>query len=90
MKAELEALVDEMITRGILFEEAVKEFEKRFILAVVDRNSNNLSKSASELGIHRNTLSKRLGEYNNKSKTSIADTNGHKRKKIAPRRKPKK
>lgn len=65
MKAELESLVDQMITGGILFEEAVKEFEKKFILKVVSRNNNNLSKAADELGIHRNTLSKRVGEYEN-------------------------
>lgn len=63
MKAELESLVDQMITRGILFDEAVKEFEKKFILKVVSRHNNNLSKAADELGIHRNTLSKRIGEY---------------------------
>lgn len=65
MKAELESLVDQMITGGILFDEAVKEFEKKFILKVVSRNNNNLSKAADELGIHRNTLSKRVGEYEN-------------------------
>lgn len=65
MKAELESLVDQMIIRGILFEEAVKEFEKKFILNVLDRNNNNLSKAADELGIHRNTLSKRVDEYQN-------------------------
>ena len=51
MKAELESLVDQMITRGILFDEAVKEFEKKFILKVVTRHHNNLSKAADELGM---------------------------------------
>jgi Fis family transcriptional regulator, factor for inversion stimulation protein len=82
MKAELETLVDQMITRGILFEEAVEEFEKRFILSVVSRNHNNLSKAASELGIHRNTLSKRLGEYKN-----MSDTKRQKRRHVAHRHK---
>ena len=86
MKVELEALVDEMITRGILFEEAVKEFEKKFILSVVSRNRNNLSKAAIELGIHRNTLSKRLLEYDHNFNHHIAG-NGHKRRQVAPRRK---
>ncbi len=65
MKAELESLVDQMITGGILFDEAVKEFEKKFIQKVVNRHHNNLSKAADELGIHRNTLSKRIVEYEN-------------------------
>ena len=80
MKAELESLVDQMIIRGILFEEAVKEFEKKFILNVLDRNNNNLSKAADELGIHRNTLSKRVGEYQNGvngNGNGSVDGNGH-------------
>lgn len=97
MKAELESLVDQMITRGILFDEAVKEFEKKFILKVVTRHNNNLSKAADELGIHRNTLSKRIGEYENGTNGSghlnghvngANGKNGHsKRKPLAPRRK---
>jgi Fis family transcriptional regulator, factor for inversion stimulation protein len=85
MKAELETLVDQMITRGILFEEAVKEFEKRFILSVVHRHHHNLSKAASELGIHRNTLSKRLQEYQLGAKGSDYG-NGDKRHQVAHRR----
>jgi DNA-binding NtrC family response regulator len=65
MKSDLENLIDLMISRGILFEEAVSEFEKHFILKVVDQHHNNLSKAASQLGIHRNTLSKRLLNYKN-------------------------
>ncbi|MDQ3012127.1 MAG: hypothetical protein M3X11_15640 [Acidobacteriota bacterium] len=98
MKAELESLVDQMITGGILFDEAVKEFEKRFIQKVVNRHHNNLSKAADELGIHRNTLSKRIGEYENSingngkahsnGKGHLNGHNGHvKRRQAPPRRK---
>lgn len=73
MKTELEAIIDQMITRGILFDEAVKEFEKSFILKVLSRHNNNLSKAAESLGIHRNTLSKRMLEY-----TNGVNGNGHK------------
>ena len=89
MKTELEALVEEMITRGILFEEAVKEFEKRFILSVVDKNGKNLSKAATTLGIHRNTLSKRLAEYNNGSHPPV-QKNSKKTHQVAHRRKARK
>jgi transcriptional regulator with PAS, ATPase and Fis domain len=84
MKAELENLIDQMISRGILYEEAVREFEKRFILNVLERYNHNLSKAAIALGIHRNTLSKRLEDY--KPKVSV-QMNGHARKQVAPRRK---
>lgn len=84
MKAELENLIDQMISRGILYEEAVREFEKRFILNVLERHNHNLSKAAIALGIHRNTLSKRLEEYKPKAVTQL---NGHVRRQVAPRRK---
>ncbi len=63
MKAKLEALVAEMVDGGIFFEDAVAEFEKHFILAVLKRTNGNLSKAAEELRIHRNTLSKRVEKY---------------------------
>jgi DNA-binding protein Fis len=53
-----------MVERGILFEEAVGEFEKRFIKRVLERNNGNQSRTAEVLGIHRNTLSRKLTEYN--------------------------
>lgn len=63
MKSRLEALVSEMVDRGILFEDAVEEFQKHFILAVLKKTNGNLSKAAQELHIHRNTLSKRVEKY---------------------------
>lgn len=63
MKSRLEALVTEMVERGILFEDAVAEFEKHFILAVLKRTNGNLSKTADELRIHRNTLSKKVEKF---------------------------
>lgn len=86
MKLELETLIEQMISRGILFDEAVREFEKKFILAVVDRHNNNLSRASGELGIHRNTLSKRLLEYRKPSSTPAAK-NGHKPKPASKKKK---
>lgn len=63
MKTELEQLVEQLIGKGILLDEAIKEFEKKFILSTLARHDQNLSKAAVALGIHRNTLSKRLVEY---------------------------
>ncbi|MGB9465101.1 MAG: helix-turn-helix domain-containing protein [Candidatus Acidiferrum sp.] len=63
MKDQLEGLVIQMVDRGILFDEAVEEFEKRFIKRVLDRTNGNQSRAAQVLGIHRNTLSRKIGEY---------------------------
>lgn len=63
MKNRLELLVSEMVERGILFEDAVEEFQKHFILSVLKKTNGNLSKAADQLRIHRNTLSKRVEKY---------------------------
>lgn len=63
MKDQLDGLVTQMVERGILFNEAIEEFEKRFIKRVLDRASGNQSRAAQILGIHRNTLSRKIDEY---------------------------
>jgi DNA-binding NtrC family response regulator len=62
MKDQLEALVQRMIEQGILFVDAVTEFEKRFIQYILEKNNGNQSKAAEALGIHRNTLSRKVEE----------------------------
>ena len=63
MRDQLESLVGQMVERGILFQEAVGEFEKRFIKRVLDRLNGNQSRAAKVLGIHRNTLSRKIYAY---------------------------
>ena len=63
MKDQLESLVGMMVERGILLDEAVHEFEKKFIKRVLERLNGNQSRAAKILGIHRNTLSRKVGEY---------------------------
>jgi len=63
VKDQLEGLVSQMVDRGILFEEAIGEFEKRFIRRTLERAQGNQCRAAKMLGIHRNTLSRKLDEY---------------------------
>ena len=63
MKQQLDALIVEMVEKGIRFPDAKKEFEKRFIARVVQRHHGNLSRAARDLRIHRNTLGRKVGEY---------------------------
>lgn len=63
MKDQMEALVNQLVERGILFNEALAEFEKRFIKKVLETHRGNQSRSARVLGIHRNTLSHKIGLY---------------------------
>jgi len=59
----LERLVEEMVDRGVHFDDAVREFEKRFIARMLSRRDGSLTKTADALGMHRNTLSRKIGEY---------------------------
>jgi len=63
VKQEMDSLISEMVDRGILFSEARREFEKRFIARVLQRHRGNLSRAAKDLKIHRNTLGKKISEY---------------------------
>ncbi len=59
----LQKLVDEMVDTGVRFDDAVREFEKRFITRTLTRADGSLTKAADALGIHRNTLSRKMGQY---------------------------
>jgi DNA-binding NtrC family response regulator len=63
VKDQLEALVGRMVESGILFPEAVNEFEKKYIKRVLDRVNGNQTRAAHALGIHRNTLSRKIDIY---------------------------
>jgi len=52
-----------MVDRGILLEEALTEFEKKFIKRVLDHAKGNQCRAAKVLGIHRNTLSRKITQY---------------------------
>jgi len=65
----LEKLVEEMVEKGVQFEDAVQEFERRFITRVLGRCDGSLTKTAGELGMHRNTLTRKMGEYKIRRRT---------------------
>jgi len=58
-----------MLDGRIMLNEALSEFEKLYIQKALTRNSEHLSQTANALGIHRNTLSKRVATYQNISRT---------------------
>jgi DNA-binding NtrC family response regulator len=63
MNERLERLIEEMVQKGIRFSDANREFERRFISRVVAQSDGNLSRAAETLGIHRNTLSRKMVEH---------------------------
>ena len=65
----LDKLVEEMVDKGVQFEDAIHEFEKRFIARVVGSCDGSLTRAAETLGIHRNTLTRKMGEYKIKKRS---------------------
>jgi DNA-binding NtrC family response regulator len=63
LKEQLERLIDEMVSKGVRYEDAHREFEKKFIAHVLSQAEGNLGKAADALGMHRNTLSRKITEY---------------------------
>lgn len=63
MKALLERLIAQMVTDGVFFPDAVSEFEKRYIQKVLEDHQGNRSQAAKALGIHRNTLGRKVEKY---------------------------
>ena len=63
MRTRLESLIDEMLEGHILLDEALCEFEKLYIKKAMARHKQHISNTAAILGIHRNTLAKRVATY---------------------------
>jgi hypothetical protein len=63
LRTELENLIDEMLDGKILLPEAVAEFERVYIEKALTRSGKRLSATASAIGLHRNTLSKKVAAY---------------------------
>jgi Fis family transcriptional regulator, factor for inversion stimulation protein len=56
MKEQLESVVLQMHKAGFQCSDAVREFQKAFILTVLKDQRGNQCKAAEKLGMHRNTL----------------------------------
>ena len=65
----LQKLVEEMVDNDVHFADAVTEFEKRFIARALSRCGGSLVKTADALGIHRNTLSRKIVQHKIRRRT---------------------
>jgi DNA-binding NtrC family response regulator len=63
IKAVLEEVIDEMVDKGLFWPEASAQFEKLFIIRALRKSRGNVSRAAGLMGVHRNTLSKKIREY---------------------------
>ena len=63
LRDELQVIVQQMIDRGILFDDAQREFERLFITRALAKSNFNVCKAARMTGLHRNTLSRKMAAY---------------------------
>ena len=70
MRERLEQLVGEMVDKGIHFEDAQREFQRHFITRVVSKCNGNLGQAATTLGVHRNTLARKIQELKIRTRRS--------------------
>jgi DNA-binding NtrC family response regulator len=63
VRDQLERLVSELLDKGVLYDDARREFEKMFIARALQRTRGNLGEAADLLGLHRNTISRKMAEY---------------------------
>ena len=60
MREKLDQLVSELIERKIYLDEALGEFEKKFIQLALKKTDGNQTNAAKLLGLHRNTLCRKI------------------------------
>jgi len=65
----MERLVAEMLDKGVHYDDARREFEKLFISRALQRSKGSLGEAAEMLGIHRNTVARKIAEYRIKRST---------------------
>lgn len=83
LRERMEILIDELLDGRILLDEAIGEFEKLYIQNALARHSDHVSKTAATLGIHRNTLAKRISSYRAKPVGKKRPINSRVKKKSA-------
>jgi DNA-binding NtrC family response regulator len=60
----LKRLVEEMLEKGIDYDDAREALERQFITSALRRSNGSQGRAANLLGMHRNTLSRKVSEYN--------------------------
>ena len=68
IKDKLEEIIGEIVSKGIYWSEATSQFENLFIIRALQNSDGNLGRAAEIMGIHRNTIAKKVREYKIKKK----------------------
>ena len=63
MKEKFEDLVNHLVGHGFFLEEVVELLERTLIEKTLERTGGNRSAASKLLGIHRNTLQRKMADY---------------------------
>ena len=63
IKELLELVIQEVVGKGLFWPEVSGEFEKLFIIQALRMSGGNVSQASELMGVHRNTLSKKIREH---------------------------
>ena len=63
MREKFEGLVDQLFDGNVFLPEAIEILERSMILRAMQEARGNRSAASKQLGIHRNTLQRKLAEY---------------------------
>ena len=63
MRDSLERLVSEMLDKGVQYEDVRRELEKLSITRALQRTKGSVGEAAELLGVHRNTVARKIAEY---------------------------
>ena len=87
MKAQFDRLVEHLLGGNIFLQEAIELLEKSMIAESLKRNAGNQCATSKQLGIHRNTLQRKIKEYGlgngrvrSRRKPVVREGRGRKRK----------
>jgi Fis family transcriptional regulator, factor for inversion stimulation protein len=63
MKEKFEGLVEQLFRGNIFLPEAIEVLERSMIHRALEENGGNQCAASKQLGIHRNTLQRKMTEY---------------------------
>jgi Fis family transcriptional regulator len=63
MKDRFDGLVEHLLHGNIFLQEAIEVLERSMIQGALERSAGNQCAASKQLGIHRNTLQRKMVEY---------------------------
>jgi DNA-binding NtrC family response regulator len=87
MKQDFDALVEHLLSSNIFLEEAIELLERKMIQGALERCAGKQTAASKRLGIHRNTLQRKMLQYelgNCRSRRKPAARAGRPQKRKSP------